>query len=617
MPDLLAARSQMGVSLAFHIVFAVIGIAMPVMMVVAERRWQVTGHEIYHELAQRWAKGTAILFAVGAVSGTVLSFELGLLWPGFMRFAGAIIGMPFSLEGFAFFTEAIFLGVYLYGWDRVPPPAHLGAGLIVAASGALSGIFVVIANAWMNAPAGFALVNGQAVNVDPIAAMANSAALEQTLHMTLAAYAATGFAVAGVHAFLLLKDPDNAFHRRALTIALMVGAPAAVLQPLSGDLAARNLAVHQPVKLAAAEALFTTQRGAPLTIGGWPDVATDETRFAIRIPYALSLLAFHDPHAEVQGLDAVPRERWPNVRAVHFSFDLMVGLGSYMALVALWAGGRAWRRADLAHNRWLMRAIALATPAGFIAIEAGWMVTELGRQPWVIYGVMKTRDAVTPMPGLIVPFLTFTLLYCFLGVIVGWLLYRQILRSPDVPEWRGLYMAAGSRERGMTLADILAGIIFVALNAYALLARADFGGGVSALLARAPRQERQRELIADAIGPVWEANHVWLILAIVLLFTCFPPAFARLGTRLHIPLSLVLIGIVLRGSAFTFWRYGGAGQGEGDGDQEERQWGMIFAVASLITPLLLGTTVGAIASGGLGEGGRETGDGFSAVYVAS
>jgi len=177
-------------------------------------------------------------------------------------------------------------------------------------------------------------------------------------------------------------------------------------------------------------------------------VATDETRFAIRIPYALSLLAFHDPHAEVQGLDAVPRERWPNVRAVHFSFDLMVGLGSYMALVALWAGWLAWRRADLAHNRWLMRAIALATPAGFIAIEAGWMVTELGRQPWVIYGVMKTRDAVTPMPGLIVPFLTFTLLYCFLGVIVGWLLYRQILRSPDVPEWRGFYMPAGSGEPG-------------------------------------------------------------------------------------------------------------------------------------------------------------------------
>ncbi len=440
MPDLLAARSQMGVSLAFHIVFAVIGIAMPLMMVVAERRWQVTGHAIYLDLAKRWARGTAILFAVGAVSGTVLSFELGLLWPRFMEFAGSIIGMPFSLEGFAFFTEAIFLGIYLYGWDRVSRRAHLWAGVAVAVSGAASGIFVVIANAWMNAPTGFDLVNGRAVNVDPIAAMGNAAALSQTLHMTLAAYAATGFAVAGIHAFLLLRDPANAFHRRALEIALLVGAPAAVLQPLSGDLAARHIARHQPVKLAAAEALFRTERGAPLTLGGWPDVAAGETRLALQIPYGLSLLAFHDPHAEVKGLDIVPRDEWPNVPAVHFSFQLMVALGTYLALVSLWAGWLAWRRADLAHNRRLLWAIALATPMGFLAVEAGWMVTELGRQPWVIYGVLKTADAVTPMPGLIVPFLTFTLLYCFLGVIVCWLLYRQIIRSPEIPEWRGFYM---------------------------------------------------------------------------------------------------------------------------------------------------------------------------------
>lgn len=443
MSDLLAARSQMGISLAFHIVFAVVGIAMPVMMVVAERRWQVTGHAIYLDLARRWARGTAILFAVGAVSGTVLSFELGLLWPGFMGFAGAIIGMPFSLEGFAFFTEAIFLGVYLYGWDRISPQAHLGAGVAVALSGAASGIFVVVANAWMNAPTGLELVGGRAVNVDPVAALASPAAFPQTLHMTLAAYAATGFAVAGIHAFLLLKDPANAFHRRALEIALIVGAPAAVLQPVSGDIAARHLARHQPVKLAAAEALFRTQQGAPLSLGGWPDVARRENRFALEIPRGLSLLAFHDPNARVQGLDAVPEDQWPSVPAVHLSFELMVALGTYLALVAVWVAWLAWRRRDLAHQRWLMRAIALATPMGFIAVEAGWMVTELGRQPWVIYGVLRTRDAVTPMPGLIVPFLTFTLLYGFLGVIVCWLLYRQILRSPATPEWRGFYMPRG------------------------------------------------------------------------------------------------------------------------------------------------------------------------------
>src|SRR5918992_1516832 len=198
MSDLLAARSQMAISLAFHIIFAVVGIAMPVLMVIAERRWQRTGDAVALELARRWAKGTAILFAVGAVSGTVLSFELGLLWPRFMEHAGPIIGMPFSLEGFAFFTEAIFLGIYLYGWDRISPRAHLRSGVAVAVSGAASGIFVVTANSWVKSPAGFDLGGGRPVNIDPIAAMLNPMAFQQTLHMTLAAYAATGFAVAGI-----------------------------------------------------------------------------------------------------------------------------------------------------------------------------------------------------------------------------------------------------------------------------------------------------------------------------------------------------------------------------------------------------------------------------------
>src|SRR5438270_3675411 len=404
MTDFGFARSQMAVSLAFHIIFAAVGIGMPLLMATAEGLYLRHREAIYLDLAQRWARGAAILFAVGAVSGTVLSFELGLLWPRFMEFAGPIIGMPFSLEGFAFFTEAIFLGIYLYGWDRISSRAHLWAGVAVAVSGTASGVFVVIANAWMNAPTGFELVNGQAVNVQPLAAMANAAAVSQTLHMTLAAYAATGFAVAGIHAFLLLKDPANAFHRRALEIALIVGAPAAVLQPISGDLSARHLAAHQPLKLAAAEALFRTQAGAPLSLGGWPDVARRENRFALEIPRGLSLLAFHDPNARVQGLDAVPQDQWPSVPAVHLSFQLMVALGTYLAVVAVWAGWLAWRRRDLAHQRWLMRAIALATPTGFIAVEAAWMVTGLGRQPWGIQGVWRPRAAVTPMPGLIVPF---------------------------------------------------------------------------------------------------------------------------------------------------------------------------------------------------------------------
>ena len=439
MPDLLAARSQMAVSLAFHIIFAVVGIGMPVLMVIAERRWQKTSDPIHLDLAKRWSKGTAILFAVGAVSGTVLSFELGLLWPGFMELAGGIIGMPFSLEGFAFFTEAIFLGIYLYGWDRISPRAHLWAGIAVAVSGAASGIFVVTANSWMNSPAGFEMVGGRAVNIDPVAAMLNPMAFQQTLHMTLAAYTATGFAVGGIHAFLLLFDPANAFHRRALSAALVLGAPAAVLQPVSGDISARSVAARQPIKLAAMESHFETMAAAPLTIGGFPNPETGQTRYAIKIPYGLSLLAFHDPHAIVRGLNDFPREDWPNVAIVHTAFQVMVGLGTYMALVSLWIGWTRLRRRNVATSRWLLRAIALGAPMGFLAIEAGWTVTEVGRQPWIIQGILRTADAVTPMPGLIVPFLLFSLLYCFLGVIVVWLLYRQIIRSPKSSEWSRVY----------------------------------------------------------------------------------------------------------------------------------------------------------------------------------
>lgn len=439
MNDLLAARSQMGMSLAFHIIFAVVGIGMPLLMVVAERRWLTTGDALYLELAKRWAKGTAIMFAVGAVSGTVLSFELGLLWPQFMEFAGPIFGMPFSLEGFAFFVEAIFLGIYLYGWERLSGRAHLWAGIVVALSGALSGIFVVIANAWMNTPTGFTVLDGKAVDIDPIAAIFNPAALTQTIHMTLAAYAATGFGVAGIHAFLLLRKPTNAFHRRALAVALLVGGPAALLQPISGDRSAKMVAEYQPAKLAAMEGHFRTEAAAPLIIGGIPDEAAGRTRYAIRIPYLLSVLAHGDPHAEVTGLDRIPRDEWPNVTLVHLSFQLMVALGTFMMALTAWAAWLAWKGREFAEHPAFLRGVALATPMGFLAVEAGWMVTELGRQPWIIHGVMRTADAVTPMPGLVIPFTFFTILYCALTVAVVWLMYRQIAKSPSTEDWQRIY----------------------------------------------------------------------------------------------------------------------------------------------------------------------------------
>jgi len=431
--DLLAARTQMAISLGFHIVFAEIGIAMPLMMVLAEWRWRRTGERAYLDLARRWSKGTAVLFAVGAVSGTVLSFELGLLWPGFMRYAGPLIGMPFSLEGFAFFLEAIFLGIYLYGWERVGARAHLAAGVVVAVSGAASAVFVVMVNAWMNTPTGFTLdPSGGFATIDPVTAMRSPAAFQQALHMLLAAYAATGMAVAGVHALMLLRGAARDFHRRALTIALLVGAPAAVLQPLSGDVSARVVATTQPVKLAALEGQWATERGAPLRIGGLPDAVREETRWALEIPYGLSLLAFHDPSAEVKGLRSVAPADRPPVAVVHLAFQAMVGLGSALALVAIWTVWSAWRRRDMHEHRMLLRALVLVAPFGFLATEAGWIVTEVGRQPWVVQGLMRTSAAVTPMPGLVVPMLLFILLYLGLGAIVVMLiasLVRETART--------------------------------------------------------------------------------------------------------------------------------------------------------------------------------------------
>jgi cytochrome bd ubiquinol oxidase subunit I len=426
MTNLFAARAQMGMSLGFHIIFASIGIAMPAMMVIAEWLARRTGDVRYRELARHWARGVAVLFAVGAVSGTVLSFELGLLWPHFMQYAGAIIGIPFSLEGFAFFTEAIFLGLYLYGWDRIPARAHQAAGVIVATSGAASAVFVVMVNAWMNAPAGVTIANGRIVHIDPLAGMQSPAAFAQALHMLLAAYASTGLAVAGVHALMLLRRSSSVFHRHALAVALFVGVPAAILQPFAGDLEARVVARTQPVKLAALEGQFATQPEAPLRIGGVPDVATQRTRHAIEIPGGLSLVAFGDRHATVQGLTAFPRQDWPPVLPVHLAFQIMVALGLAMALVSVWCIGVAWRRREIASHRALLRALLIVSPFGFIATEAGWVVTEVGRQPWIVQGLLRTADAVTPMPGLTVPFTVFTLLYIGLAAVVILLIRGQV-----------------------------------------------------------------------------------------------------------------------------------------------------------------------------------------------
>ncbi|MFI1773579.1 cytochrome ubiquinol oxidase subunit I [Thalassobellus citreus] len=425
MDNLDAARLQMAFTLIFHIVFACIGMVMPFFMIVAHKKWLNTKDPIYLKLTKSWQKGVAIFFVTGAVSGTALSFELGLLWPEFMKYAGPIIGMPFSLEGAAFFVEAIALGFYLYGWKKLPEKFHWLTGVIVGISGVLSGILVVSANGWMNAPSGFDYINGEFLNIDPVKALFNPAWFTQALHMTLAAFTATGFAVAGIHAFQIYKKQHVELHKKAFKIAITFGAIAAILQPLSGDISAKDIAQRQPAKLAAMEAHYETSKGAPLYIGGIVDEEKQKVSYKIEIPKALSFLAFGDFNAEVKGLNDFPEDERPKVAIVHYAFQVMVGIGTLLLIVGiLFFISLKKKKWWLNKLFWLL--FTILAPMGFIALEAGWIVTEVGRQPWIIHNIMKTKDAVTPMPGMVYSFYMYVVLYSILTVAVTWLMMRQI-----------------------------------------------------------------------------------------------------------------------------------------------------------------------------------------------
>ncbi len=415
MTALTAARVQMELSLAFHIVFAALGIGMPVLMLVAEGLHLRTKKPHYRELAKKWGKATALLFVVGAVSGTALSFELGLLWPRFMAFAGPVLGPAFALEGYAFLIEAIFVGLYLYGWDRMSPRAHFWSGVPVAVSGMLSGVLVVGANAWMQSPRGYTAVAGKVVQVDMFATFKNPSWLPLAVHSTLSCYIAVGFAVAGVYAIGMLRGRRDDYHRSGLLLAISLGAIAAVLQPLSGHKVAEMVGHTQPEKLAAMEAHFKTQHGAPALLGGIPNADTGEVRYGIEIPKALSLLATGDPNGKVLGLEEFPRDERPNVLLCHLAFDTMVGCG--MALIGL--GGLffvVWRKKKGEVPRSLLWLVGLGSPLGFVALEAGWFVTEAGRQPWIIYRVMRVSEAVTPRTDVGVSLAVYTGLYLLLAV---------------------------------------------------------------------------------------------------------------------------------------------------------------------------------------------------------
>jgi cytochrome d ubiquinol oxidase subunit I len=428
--DFAAARTQMALSLGWHIIIASFGVAMPAITLFMEWRGHRTGDVHYRLLARRWARAMGVLFAVGAVSGTILSFEMGLLWPGLMGTYGQVIGLPFTLEGFAFFIEAVFLGIYLYGWDRLPARVHLWAGVPVLAAGIVGTFCVVSANAWMNQPKGFDLVDGRITGVDPLGAMFNRATGPQSVHMLVAAFMVTGFCIAAVYAAGMLRGRTDRYHRLGFLVPFTVAAVMTPVQVGVGDWAAHFVADYQPVKLAAMEGLYQSERGAPLHLGG---IAVDgELRYAIEIPNALSLLAHWDPDAEITGLDTVPADQQPPVNIVHWSFQLMVGAGlTMLAVAAAFAFICAWRR-DWLTNRWFLRAAVLCGPAAVLALEAGWTTTETGRQPWIVYGILRTHDAVNTAPGLRVGLAVIVLVYTLLTAATVWVL-RRLARDKPVP----------------------------------------------------------------------------------------------------------------------------------------------------------------------------------------
>lgn len=426
---LLQARQMQALSFAVHIPLVCFGIAFPAMVLRAEWLWLRTGDEVYRVLAMRWTKVMVALFACGVVTGTILSFELGLLWPNFMGTFGAVFGLGFAMEGFSFFLEAIFIGIYVYGWNRMSPRAHFLSGFPIVLAGITGSLFVLSVNAWMNDPGGFTLrPDGTVTDVDPVKALfGNGHVAYELVHMYLAGFIVTGFLVAGAYAFGRLRGRWGRYERIALTIPLTVAALAAPVQVVVGDWVAREVAESQPVKLAALEGLGRTERGAPLHLFGW--YADGEVKGGLEVPKGLSLLAFHDPNATVQGLDSVPPEDRPPVNVVRIAFQLMVGIGTLLAaLGAAYLYVRVRRRRAPA-SRWFYRLLVVAGPLSVVALVCGWVTTEVGRQPWVVYEVMRTTEAVTAADGIPVGYATLAAFYAGLAIAVWWIL-RRLARAP-------------------------------------------------------------------------------------------------------------------------------------------------------------------------------------------
>jgi cytochrome d ubiquinol oxidase subunit I len=425
---LLQARQMQALSFSVHIPLVCFGIAFPAMVLFVEWLYLRSGDQLYLTLARRWTRIMAALFAVGVITGTILSFEMGLLWPNFTSTFGSVFGLGFAIEGFSFFMEAIFIGIYVYGWDRLSPRAHFLSGIPIAIAGIAGSLMVIAVNAWMNHPGGFRMVGEKAVDVHPLKALfGNSFLWPELTHMYIAGYIVCGFLVAGAYAIGKLRGKWGRYERTALAIPLTIAALASPVQVLVGDWAARDVATSQPVKLAALEGLAHTTKGAPEHLLGW--YTGEKVKYGIGIPKLLSFLAFHNPNATVQGLDTVPKDRQPPINVVRIAFQTMVGIGTLLALLGVWLLAVRIRRKRLPESPWFYRAVALAGPASLVALIAGWVTTEVGRQPWVVYHVMLTSQAVTGAGHIVVGYTALALVYLAVACGVVWILVR-LARSP-------------------------------------------------------------------------------------------------------------------------------------------------------------------------------------------
>lgn len=446
---LLPARNQMALSLGWHIILACFGVAFPSMIFIVHWRGVFRGDAVALELAKRWSKVSAVLFAIGAVSGTVLSFEMGLLWPGLMGRYGDVLGLPFAFEGLAFFVEAIFLGIYLYGWGRMPPRIHLLMLVPMACAGVIGTFCVIAVNAWMNNPTGFRLnAAGEVVDVDPWAAMFNDGVWLMFAHMWVGAFVVVGFTVAGVYAAGMLRGHRDRHHRLGFIVPFVFATVAALAQPLVGHVLGLRVAESQPAKLAAFELAETTEQPAPLRLGGI--MIDGEVRYSIDIPKIGSLIARNSFDKPVPGLDEVPEDERPPVNITHWAFQSMVGIGTLLALSVLLFWFVRWRGRDLLESRWFLRYAVAAGPLAMIALEAGWIATEVGRQPWVVWQVLRTEDAVTDNPWIWWSLAGTAVVY--LGMTVGaYVVLRSMARrwragELDLPSPYGPESAEGVQE---------------------------------------------------------------------------------------------------------------------------------------------------------------------------